>query len=135
MSREVLALRGKTLPDSHPIVAATLIVLGNALTDAGRPAAGEVELRESLLLRRNSLPPGHWMIASAENTLGACLTAQRRVSEAEPILLSSYELLASQLGNEHPVTVSAIERLVDLYEAWNRPEAAVRYRELLPATS
>jgi hypothetical protein len=124
----VLALRGRVLPDAHPMVAAAQQVLGLALLDVGRAREAEPSLRESLALRRKSLPPGHWHISSSESALGACLTAEGRYAEAN----SSSS--AHTAGSCHPAarTTSAPSRCASgsslFYEAWGRPDRAAAGR-------
>jgi tetratricopeptide (TPR) repeat protein len=126
--RQVVVQRGRSLPDSHPMISATLLVMGLALLDLRRPRDAEPALRESLEIRRASLPAGHWLSASSESALGACLTAERRFGEAEGLLLRARSSLDSALGAGHPRTVEARRRLVSLYEAWGRPEKAAAWR-------
>jgi tetratricopeptide (TPR) repeat protein len=128
LCREVLALRGRVLPDAHPMVAAVLLVEGLSFMDLGRAREAEPPLRESLELRRRALPPGHWLIAASESALGACLTALGRYPEAEALLLRGYEGLKASRGDTHERTVEARQRLVVLYEAWDRPGRAAAYR-------
>ena len=126
--QQVLALRGRVLPEGHPMVAAALQVAGLSLLDLGRAHEAEPPLRESLELRRKALPPGHWLVASSESVLGACLTAERRFPEAEALLLRAHAGLLSSRGPDHERTVEARQRLVALYEAWGRPGRAAAWR-------
>lgn len=109
------------------MVAAAQQVMGLALLDLGRPREAEPLLRESLELRRAALPPGHWMIASSESVLGACLTAEGRYPEAEALLLRAHAGLETTRGRDHPRTAEARKRLVDLYQAWGRPNLAAAW--------
>jgi serine/threonine-protein kinase len=127
--RRVLALRGRVLPDSHPVVAAILQIMGLALVDLGRPREAEPLLRESLGLRRQALPPGHWLVASSESVLGSCLTAEGRYREAEALLLRAQAALESSGGQGYDAKVEARRRLVALYEAWGRPDRAAALRD------
>lgn len=130
-SREVLALRGITLPDAHPAVATAMQALGLALAHQGKPDEGERWLRESLELRRKTLPEGHWLVSSAESVLGEHLTQVGRYAEAEKLLLPAEARLVAERGAKSPQVSAARERVVKLYEAWNRPEDAARWRTLL----
>ena len=128
LCREALALRGRVLPDSHPMVAGVLQVLGLSLVDQGRAGEAEPLLRESLELRRRALPAGHWLIASSEGILGDCLAKRGRFVEAEALLLRSLERLAGSMGEDHERAVEARRKLVTLYEAWGKPSKADRFR-------
>lgn len=82
-----------------------------------------------------------------EVLLGAALAGQQRYEEAEPLLVTSYASLRDKLGDScktsrpgpcvsweaRPthVTREALERLVELYEAWGKEEKAAEYRALL----
>ncbi len=128
LCRDVLALRGRILPDTHPMVTAAMQVKGLSLMDLGRTRDAEPLLRESLDLRQQALPAGHWLIAASKSALGACLVAGRRFREAEGLLLQGYEGLRTFRGDTHERTVEARSRLVALYEAWGRPDRAAAFR-------
>jgi serine/threonine-protein kinase len=132
LTDEVLALRGKTLTEAHPLVPATLQVRGLCLAATGRADEAETSFRDSLAVRLRSLPPGHWLVASSQSILGEHLHRQhRRFPEAEPLLLAGYDGLRAKLGPTDARTRAALTRLVALYDAWGRREAAQSYRKLL----
>jgi hypothetical protein len=81
----------------------------------------------------------------AESALGACLLGQKKYAEAEPLLLSGYNGLLKSAdkssaairrqrasGRQSDLT-EALERLVQLYQAWDRPKEAARWRKELEA--
>jgi len=39
-----------------------------------------------------------------------------------------------KLGDTHPHTLQSLNNLIDLYEAWNKPEKAEKWRAKLPQT-
>ncbi|HEV7860888.1 MAG TPA: serine/threonine-protein kinase [Pyrinomonadaceae bacterium] len=110
--------------DHYPTV---LIIKGLILDKTGKSQEGEKILREALRLRVASLPKEHFWVALAKDALGECLTTQKRFNEAEPLLVESYTTLDSQLGQRDPRTVEALGRLVNLYQAWGKPERAAQY--------
>jgi len=110
--------------DHYPTV---LIIKGLILDKTGKSQEGERILREALRLRVASLPEEHFWIALAKDALGECLTTQKRFAEAEPLLIESYTTLDSKLGQRDPRTVEALGRLVNLYQAWGKPEQAAQY--------
>jgi hypothetical protein len=59
------------------------------------------------------------------------LTIEQRYNEAEPLLVGSYESLKHSQGPSNPRTRLALQRLANLYEAWNKPEQAAPYRALI----
>jgi serine/threonine protein kinase len=115
--------------DHYPTV---LIIQGLSLAKTGKPQEGEGVLREALDIRTRSLPKGHYWIASASSALGECLTIERRYAEAEPLLLQGHDGLNTALGPDHYSTKEALKRIVALYEGWNKPALAARYRAAVP---
>jgi eukaryotic-like serine/threonine-protein kinase len=133
LGRGVLALRGRVLPDAHPMVAGSMVLVGLSLIDLHRAEEAEPLIRESLAVRQKNLPPGHWMIASAESVLGECLTAERRYAEAEPILLRARASLETSCGSPTDTrVVQATQRVAALYDAWGKPQKAAEWRAKLP---
>ena len=116
--------------DQYPTA---LIIQGLILAKTGQPKEGESILREAVRIRTESLPKGHYWIGLANSALGECLTIEKRYQEAEPLLVESYESLTRSQGSNNPRTKLALQRLVNLYEAWNKPDQAGSYRALLPA--
>jgi hypothetical protein len=45
-----------------------------------------------------------------------------------PLLLEVAEGRIQKLGLQHPLTIDSIKSLIKLYEAWNKPEQARRWR-------
>ena len=110
------------------MAASTAATLGLALTREGKAVEGEPYLREALAIRKKVLPPGDIMIPSTASSLGECLTAQKRYTEAEPLLIENYNELKAKVGEENKRTVETRRRLAKLYESWEKPDLAARYR-------
>jgi serine/threonine-protein kinase len=126
--RQALDLLRKYVGPEHPVTASTAATLGLTLTREGKAEEGEPYLREALAIRQKVLPKSDFMIPYAASALGECLTAQKRYAEAEPLLTESYNELKSKLGDQNKRTVEARQRLVKLYELWEKPDLAARYR-------
>ncbi len=47
----------------------------------------------------------------------------------EPLLIASYEAHVDAHGSDSEITAGAAKGLVELYEAWGRPNDADRYRQ------
>ena len=132
--RQSLALHRQLFPDGHANTAYPLLRLGALLTETGRAAEGEPLLREAVALRTNALSPDHWRVAVARSTLGQCLTERGRYAEAESLLIQSYEVLRTTHGADDDRTEAARKRVIQLYEAWNRPDQQARFlRSSLPS--
>ncbi|MGH7523447.1 MAG: tetratricopeptide repeat protein, partial [Gemmatimonadales bacterium] len=108
---QVLALRGRTLPETHPMLPGVLIVKGQALASLGDHVGAAGAMQEALTLRQQYLVPGHWLIGSAQALLGAELWDGGRTSEGLQLMTAGCRLLAKDLGREHPKTRDALSRL------------------------
>ncbi len=126
--RTALQIERKVLPAGHSESAQTLVTLGIVLTKNGKAKEGEEYLREALVIRQQALPKGHWTTANVTSMLGECLTVQGRYAEAEPLLLAGYEEIKAALGEKHPRTLEARERLPKLYEAWGKAEEGEKFQ-------
>ena len=62
------------------------------------------------------------------------LTDLKRHEEAERQLLKGHQAFTDFLGPRHRRTRRTIQKLVDLYTAWGKPEKAEEYRKLLELT-
>ena len=54
--------------------------------------------------------------------------------EVEDIILKTVEGRRLKLGDKHPHTLESLNNLIALYEAWNKPEQAEKWRAKLPQT-
>jgi tetratricopeptide (TPR) repeat protein len=128
----------RQLPDTDPrVLAEALIFLGDLHVRQGDAEAAEALLGEALQLRADALPDESWLIGSAKASLGSCLTTLGRYQEAETLLLEGFQ---GVMRGEAPIgrREFARDKLVELYEAWNRPEEAERWKDpsiflMLPA--
>lgn len=127
--REALAIWRKTLPAGHPNLGNCSAGLGVVLIGLDKHAEAETHLRESLSIREATYPEGHWARYSALSALGASLAGQGKFQEAEPLLLTGYQGIAKQPGLPVKHQRRALERLVGLYDAWNKPDLGARWRE------
>ncbi len=115
-------------------------------TNAPLSRAHEAEglLREVLLLRLWE-STNSWRIADVKSRLGAALTCvaatehtlnadarNAKLSEAESLLLDGYEQL-EKTAVEDKYRRDALERLVRLYEAWNKPKSCAEWQTKLNA--
>ncbi|UCG32036.1 MAG: serine/threonine protein kinase [Phycisphaerales bacterium] len=128
---EALAMRRRLLGDEHPAVATVLSNLAALLLAKGDYARAEPLLREAVGIFRNTRPGNDWKAAMTVSTLGSCLTALGRFDEAEPLVLESYATVNAVRGQRHEDTHKAMERVLALYEAWDKPEQAARWRAML----
>ena len=119
----------------HPDVAFFRAQLGRFLNLKGEHQEAEPLLRKALKVRREVLSEGNWRIAYLESDLGSCLKELGRYQQAEPLLLSGYSLIHAKRGPQHKRTLEALNRIIELYDSWDRPHQAAEYRALLRTKS
>ncbi|MGH9841172.1 MAG: tetratricopeptide repeat protein [Blastocatellia bacterium] len=128
--RQTLALRRKHFGETHTETATTIGNLGGVYFDQGQYNEALRLHQQALDIYLKLLPPDHWMINRARSNIGGCLTKLKRYSEAEEQLLAAYAGLKSARGEQHAQTRTAVSRLIELYEAWGKPDQAAPYRAL-----
>jgi tetratricopeptide (TPR) repeat protein len=113
--------------DNYPTA---LIISGLILAKTGQQEEGEAILREAVKIRTESLPKEHYWVALANGALGECLTIEERYGQAEPLLVESYESLKNSQGANNPRTRLVLQRLIELYEKWRKPDLVAKYRAM-----
>jgi hypothetical protein len=66
-------------------------------------------------------------------TLAWLYMEQERYAEAEPLLVKVLESRRRSLGEEHSDTLRSMNGLINLYDAWGKPEQAEQWRAKLPS--
>jgi hypothetical protein len=117
------------LPADHPDVARLDAVYGQVLVGLGRISEGERRLRNALAIRQKTLKPSDWRIAELMKSLGVARMKARDFVAAESLLTRGYESLRAQMGDAHPRTVEGAGFLAALYDVWQKPDEARRWRE------
>jgi tetratricopeptide (TPR) repeat protein/tRNA A-37 threonylcarbamoyl transferase component Bud32 len=133
--RRCLGVQRKTLGPGHFYLSHTLVYLGSMLTADRRPDEGEPLLRESLAIREKVLPRGHWQISQARSFLGGSLGLQSKFTEAEPLLLAGYEGLTQAQGAPARQVARALDRVIELYEQWGKPDQANVWKKKRPPSA
>jgi tetratricopeptide (TPR) repeat protein len=109
-----------------------------------RAREAEQILRECLAARLQRTNATPWRTSELKSRLGAALvsvavtdaelTAKGRaakLAEAEPLLLEGQEAVQQHPAAERQYKRNALERLVRLYEAWDKPDHAAQWRTSL----
>ncbi len=130
--RHALALDRKLYGEDHPVVAIVLNNLANLVQRQGDYGGAESLYREAIAVKRRTFPENHWEVATVKSLLGGCLSAARRYRDAEPLLLESYPVIAAQFGDAHNRSRVALRRIIDLYDAWGKPDKTSEWRAKLP---
>lgn len=124
-------------PDSQPL-GDRLAQLGWFLIVCNLDAYVEAEpiLRESLAIRER-LQPEDWSTFNVRSILGEAILGQQRFAEAEPLLLSAYEGMKARentIPKEAKIRLrDAKERIVRLYDFWEKPDLAKAWRQKPPS--
>jgi len=88
------------------------------------------------MFREKKLPdPGAPGLFNTKSLLGGALAGQKKFQEAEPLLVEGYSGLKDREAKIPPAAktrlAEAIRRLVDLYTAWEKPDEAAKWQEIL----
>ena len=114
--------------------ATELANLGKNLLRQQEYTAAETMLRECLHIRAAQQPDA-WNTFNTRSVLGGALLGQHRYAEAEPLLKEGYAGLKQREAKIPPLSkvrlAEALERLVQLYDAWGKPEQAREWRQQL----
>src|SRR5262249_54705522 len=130
---ELLEARQRLVGDNHLQTVIALMALGRNLLWQKEYARVEPLLRRVLSIREKQAPNA-WGVFNARSFLGEALTGLKRSPEAEALLVSGYEgLLARQetipaLYRRRNLD-QALERVVQLYDAWGRKDKADEWRK------
>ena len=118
----------------HPYRLFWLGKLGRCLLKLGRLDEAERLFIEALTAQRRVLADGHGYIVESTEGLARTLIAQRRFDQAEPLAAELYNVASARYAADHPLTADAVAVLIDLYDAWGKPEQAAEWRTKLPST-
>jgi len=116
---------------NHTRLAVALGNLGEALTGEGRYAEAEPVLTRAATLGADRLGEKSQELAKVRVKYGACLVKLNRYGLAEEQFLAALPVLRASFGDGHDRTQQTFRLLVDLYEAWGKPDKADQYRALL----
>jgi len=114
-----------------------LVVRGRMLLLEKKPAEAEIKLRESLKIRQK-VQPDYWTTFETKSLLGEALLEQKKYAEAEPLMMSGYRGMKKREDKipdrEKVQLTKALERLVHLYDTWDKPDEAAKWRKELDKT-
>jgi tetratricopeptide (TPR) repeat protein len=115
------------------------VLIGLGLNDLKQRKYADAEplLRELLKFREQN-ESDDWRTFNTRSMLGGSLLGQKKYADSEPLLLAGYEGMKQREGTIPPqgkIRLSeAIERLVQLYEAWGQPGKAAVWKSRLGRT-
>jgi hypothetical protein len=132
--RDAVELARKQFGTDDPRTAGFLAPLCQSLVAQGKWVEAEPVVRECLAIREK-LQPEDWSTFNTRSLLGASLLGQKKFAEAEQMILSGYSGLKARETRIPPQARSrlteAAERVVKLYEAWEKKEKAAEWRARL----
>ncbi len=115
-----------------------MAVLGLSHIQHSKWTEAEPVLRECLAIREK-LQPEEWNTFNTRSQLGGSLLGQKKFAEAEPLIISGYEGLKAREAKIPPPGKSrlteASERMLKLYEAWDKPEKVTEWKAKLAKPS
>jgi hypothetical protein len=112
-------------------------MVGLNLLQQRRYTEAEPLLRECLAIRAQKLPDS-WLHFNTMSLLGGSLLGQEKYAEAKPLLVQGYEGMKQREATIPAASkvrlTQALERLVQLYDAWGKPDEAAKWRKELEAS-
>jgi tetratricopeptide (TPR) repeat protein len=117
----------------HPQTLGTMANLGLVLLKQKKWADAEPVLRDCVAIREKQIPD-RWPTFNAQSMLGGALLGQKKYAEAEPLLVKGFEgmkirekAIPKKSGGELRIP-EALDRLIELYSATNRPDEAKKWQ-------
>lgn len=137
--RKRLAHVKSTAGAESPTYSGELAALGLNLLQQKKWTDAGSALRECLTIREKKEPEA-WTTFNTLSMLGGSLRGQKKYAEAEPLLVKGYEGMKARL-EQKPVAdadrlamqqrlIEALDRLIELYTATNKPDEVKKYQEL-----
>ena len=129
---QVLASRQHALGPDHPDTMDAQTNLALAYVSENKFAESEPLARGALEFDRKNLSDD-WQRFCAESLLGASLSGQKKYAEAEPLLVEGYQGMIERKGQMDVPDWYYVDRahewLVQLYQAWGKPEKAAEWKK------
>jgi eukaryotic-like serine/threonine-protein kinase len=126
---------GASLGDEGADIADTATALARIKLARDGPFEAEGLARRALAIR-DQRRPDHWTRYDALSLVGAALAGQKKYAESELLLIDGYEGLKEReeripavWREKRPAQAGA--RIVELYDAWGKPDKAARWRAKL----
>jgi tetratricopeptide (TPR) repeat protein/tRNA A-37 threonylcarbamoyl transferase component Bud32 len=133
--RETVALRRRSYNAHFPDLEEDLTAFGQFMLAQSRWSEAEELLRESLSLYNVTAWQDGWRRHHTMSLLGWALVGQGRYAESQPLIVAGYEQMKAREARipvpERSRLREAAERIVRLYEAWNKPDQAAAWKAKL----
>lgn len=134
VARRSLELRLVRLGRGHNSTASAMTHLATLLHDNGQTAEAERLIHEAIeIIRTSSGGTETGLVALAHVELARFQADGRRFAEAEQSLLHALRIFRqTNVPAAHRDHRNTLRALIGLYERWEKPQEAARYRALLP---
>ncbi len=133
-----LKVQLRVLGEVHPDTLNSWDGLGRLQLREHKYTEAESTLRD-VLKRYEKVMPESWERYNCQSMLGGSLEGQKKYAEAEPLLISGYGGVMQREAaiplKDRRVLSEAGERIVQLYEDWEKPEKAAEWRNRLQPNS
>jgi non-specific serine/threonine protein kinase/serine/threonine-protein kinase len=128
--RESLSIRRQHLDEGDADLANSKNNLADVLNRLGEYTEAESLASEAAETYATVFAPTHWRAAVARNVHGRSLAGLQRYEEAEELILESNAIIAEtrQGSIYHRL---ALERTIELYDAWGKPAIGAEYQQKL----
>lgn len=127
--RDSLALQTNPKPQRMAQHAATLSALGATLNESDRPTEAEPLFRAACEQMSASRGAEDWQTGNVRSHFGDCLRRLGRLSDSEKELLEAHRVLSAARPPSDLYVARCVDRLVKLYETWDRQEPGQGYDE------
>src|SRR5439155_1669006 len=133
------ALDGLTakLGADHPCTLTSKTNLATLYEDQGKYDRAEMLVKEVLDAETAKLGADHSDTLFSKSNLAVLFKDQGKYDDAEPLLLAGYEGMKQREAKIPPIKsvrlTEALERLVQLYDAWEKKDQADEWRKKLEA--
>jgi hypothetical protein len=132
MLLEALVIKRQVFGERHTSTAYSLHSMATIYDLRGDAATAEPLHREAVAIVVSALGEQHSHTVLFQLALASNLTVLGRFEEAETLLLGVQALSENTGGNGNARLVR--QKLAGLYDAWEKPDEAARYRELTQAS-
>ena len=129
-----LEISRRTRGEDHPHTLLTAHNLATLYDKLGRYAEAEALFLSTIQTKLRVLGQAHAITARTEAALADMFKRQGRYAESEPLALAAHEAYLATLGAQSKQVQGAIKQLVELYDAWGKPEKAAAWRARLPSS-
>ena len=131
LARGTLEVRQRIMP-MHEGTGRTMLILGRVLVEKNKLDEAEPLLREALELFRARYPMKTELAPQAANWLGTIQLARQRYPDAEALLLPTADPILVSAGQMSVAERrTAIDHIVQLYQAWGKPDQVAAWQQKL----